>query len=196
MSLSYNEFDDFHRRSGDGSSDSVDDLIEESSIYTTRWGSTASTRFNPNDTDAHGQPIPDDRRERLERLLDLHTGKGEQSRKQDIRHSHMINDAKTFMSTINMPSSLEKRVLSIIESIDMSADTFGIYPYETVILAVCTLVYDEFLSDTYSIENGETVLEKRLQHRESFQELMDVCDVSHRDLQQVRNIVRTRTDAF
>lgn len=193
----HNAFDPFDRRTGNGSRNAADDWLDEASIFHNEWGSTATTTFNPEDTDAHGNKIPAYKQKRLERLYEWHNGKGESTRKDTIRQSHIENDARAFMSTLEMPELQRKRVLNILEDLDISSRTFGRNcPYEKIILALCSLVSDRELSRRLDRDDNPSAVDERLFLTDEFRELMDVTGMSTSDHRRIRERIRTISDEF
>lgn len=184
-------FDPFDRSNGNGSANWVDDSIDEQSIYDNQWGSSATTTFNPTGRDGHGNPIPQDRQETLERLYEWQHGKGEASRKGDIRHSHIENDADVFMSVLEMPKVQRDRVKNILHNLDIASQNFGSRKYEKIILALCTLISDEFLT-----KQPNPSIDDRLFLTDQFRELMDCTGMSSSELRKIRNSVREKSEYF
>jgi hypothetical protein len=188
-------YDAFDRGSGNGSSSAEDDMVEKYSIFHNEWGSAAATTFNPSDTDSKGNSIPKQKRQKFEDLYALHNGKGEQSRKDDIRWSHIKNDAKTFMSVLELPSPQRKQVMYILEEIDIS--TFGSdRTYEKIILGICSLVSDKELSERYDETETTKLWSRRLYNREEYQDLMEAVSMSVTEYRRVREQVRQKSDCF
>jgi len=189
-------YDAFDRSNGNGSASGSEDLIEEESIYTNEWGSSAATTFNPADTDAHGNPLPQSKQQKFEDLYALNNGRGEKSRRQDIRRSKVINDTKTFMSVAEIPQPLRERILHIVKNFDISSREMGGRRYEKVILAICSLVSDEELTNRHTVESDLDILDKRLYNKEEFQSLMDTVNMSGTEYRSIRNQVRQKSDYF
>lgn len=185
------KFDLFDRANGNGSRAKTDDWLDERSIFDNEWGSSAATTFNPNDTDINGDKLPEDRREKFESLYKLHNGKMEKSRKSDIRTSHINNDARTFMSVLEMPSTQRDRVMLVLDDLDISSNNFGSRPYEKIILAICSLVADEALSRRKNVEITE-----RLFLSDEFRDLMDCTKTSSSDLRKLRRDIREKSEHF
>jgi hypothetical protein len=183
--------DPFDRRSGNGSSSSGDDWLDSESIFRNEWGSSAATTFNPADDDGVGESIPDSKRARLRRLEEWHNGKAEENRAGSIRRSYILQDARLFMSVLDMPSSQRDIVLDILQNLDISSNNFGGRRYEKIILAICSLVSDEFLTD-----QPNPSLKERLFMRDSFRDLMRVCGMSSADHRKLRVSVREKSDYF
>lgn len=183
--------DPFDRSNGNGSSSSSDDWLDGESIFGNEWGSTAATTFKPADTDGQNHPIPQRKRERLERLYDLQNGKGEQSRKDTIRASYIENDAETFMSVLEMPEPQRETVRDILSNLDISSNNFGGRRYEKIILAVCSLVADEALSS-----QPNPSVNDRLFLTDEFRDLMEVNKMSSSEHRSLRVSVREKSDYF
>lgn len=184
-------FDPFHRSPGNGSRNGTSDWVDQMSIYDNEWGSTAATTFKPSGTDGKGHEIPESKRERYKTLYKLHNGKGERSRKSDIRTSHIRNDAQMFMSVLEMPDIERQRVLNILADLDLESKNFGGEKYEKVLLSLCSLVADESLSN-----KPNASVDDRLFLTDEFRELMDITGTSSTDLRNIRKHIRELTDAF
>lgn len=191
MQISENPFDHFDRSTGNGSGTNTDDWLDDESDFDVQWGSVAATDFGPDDTDIYDQPLPPRKRHRLKRQYKLHNGKGRKSRKDEIRQSYIINDADTFMSILEMPRSQRRRVVKILKELDISSNNFGSRRYEKVVLALCSLVSDEALSD-----RPDASVDKRLSNREPFRDLMEATDMTTTELRRTRAAIREETDAF
>jgi hypothetical protein len=176
--------DPFDRSNGNGSRSSSDDWLDEESIFSNEWGSTAATTFKPEDG-------PATKRDRLERWYDLQNGKGESSRKDTIRASHIQNDAETFMSVLEMPSRQRDTVREILDNLDISSNNFGGQRYEKIILAICSLVADEALSN-----QPNPSINDRLFLSDEFRDLMRVNEMSGSEHRQIRVNVRQKSDYF
>lgn len=190
------KLDAFDRGNGTGSASAEDDFLEQTSIFHNEWGSSAATTFNPADTDALGNPIPKEKQQKFEELYRLHNGKMERSRKQDIRDSYVANDAATFLSVLDMPTPQRKRVQKILSELDISANNFGGRRYEKIILAICSLVSDEALSDRHSVNIDIQISDKRILNRDEFEELMEVTGMSVTEHRKIREQVRQKSDYF
>lgn len=183
--------DPFHRGNGNGSRSDTEDWLDEQSIFDNEWGSSAATTFNPGGTDAYGHELSEERREKFESLYKLHNGKMESSRKSDIRTSYVENDAKMFMSVLEMPDTQRERVLLILNDLDISSNNFGSRRYEKIILALCTLVSDEALTD-----RPNPSIENRLFLRDEFRDLMDCTGTSSSELRKIRRDIRQKSEHF
>lgn len=178
--------DPFDRTNGNGSSNSTDDWLDEQSIYDNEWGSSAATTFNPNESS-----LPKSKREKFESLYEIHNGKLESSRRGDIIQSHIQNDTKMFMSVLEMPDVQRKRVLQILDNLDISSNNFGGRPYEKIILALCSLVADEALG-----QSPDPSVEDRLFLTDEFKDLMDCTKTSSSDVRKLRRDIREKSDYF
>lgn len=194
-SVQFTRLDSFDRGNGNGSREAEDDWLDTESIFHNEWGSTAATTFNPTDTDAQGNPLPPERQEKFEDLYELHNGKGESSRKDTIRQSHIVNDARTFMSVLEMPDNQRTRVLEILDDLDISSNNFGSRRYEKIILALCSLVSDEALSQRLQRED-EPSFDNRLYYTDEFRDLMDATRMSSSEHRQIRKQIRDKSDEF
>lgn len=183
--------DSFARGNGNGSRNGTDDWLDEQSIFDNEWGSAAATTFNPQDTDGQGHTIPKHKREKFETLYELHNGKMEKSRKSDIRTSYIENDARTFMSVLEMPEPQRERTMLILDDLDISSNNFGGRRYEKIILAICTLVADEALG-----QRPDPSVENRLFLTDEFRDLMDCTKTSSSDIRKLRRDIRNKSDHF
>lgn len=176
--------DPFDRGNGNGSRATEDDWLDEASIFHNEWGSTAATTFNPKEASLSKQS-------KFEDLYKLQNGKGETDRKDTIRQSHIVNDAKTFMSVLELPDPQRETVMSILDDLDISSNNFGGRRYEKIILAVCSLVSDEALSNQH-----DPSVDDRLFLTDEFRDLMRVNDMSGKEHRKIRVAVRDRSDYF
>jgi len=183
--------DPFNREHGSGSSSYSDDWLELNSIYDNEWGSQAATTFDPNDFDGYNQPLPKRRREFYERLYRLNNGYGEGSRHHTIKRSRIWNDTEMFMSVLDMPQTQRQIVREVVASYDMSSRASGGHPYEKIILAICSLVADEALT-----EQRNPSVDDRLFLTDEFRELMDVTAMSTSDHRRIRARVREQSPYF
>lgn len=191
-----NVYDAFDRSDGNGSASAEDDLVEKNSIFHNEWGSSAATTFKPSDTDAHGNDLSQKKQQKFEDLYALNNGKWEKSRKIDIHSSHVKNDAETFMSVLEIPTPQRKRVVHILDQVNISANNFGGRQYEKIILSICSLVCDEALSNRYPPTTDEDVTSKRLFNQEEFKELMETVSMSGTEHRKIREKVRQESDYF
>lgn len=182
-------FDPLDRSNGNGSGNWSDGTIDEQSIYDNPWGSNATTTFNPSGEDAYGDPIPKEKQQKLERLYEWHHGKGESGAR--ITTSHMENDAEMFMSALEMPEVQRERVRNILDHLDTSSNNFGSRKYEKIILALCTLISDEFLT-----ERPNPSIDDRLFLTDQFREFMDCTSMSSSELRKIRKAIREKSDYF
>jgi hypothetical protein len=189
--MTYSIFDAFDRQRGNGSRERSDDWLDEKSIFNNEWGSTAATTFDPDGPDGKGNEMTAEKRKKFERLYERNNGKGASSRRGDIRSSHVKNDAKMFMSALDMPSRQRERVLNILDGLDISSNTFGPRKYEKILLALCSLVADEALS-----RKEEPMIEERLFLSDNFRHCMDVTSMSSSELRQIRKRIREETNEF
>ena len=177
--------DPFDRSNGNGSRSVSADWLDGESIFSNEWGSTAATTFKPSDTDGQNHPIPKNKQNQLERLYKLQNGKGESSRKDTIRASYIENDAETFMSVLEMPEPQRETVREILSNMDISSNNFGGRRYEKIILAVCSLVADEALSN-----QPNPSVNDRLFLTDEFRDLMQVNAMSGKEHRKLRVSVR------
>jgi hypothetical protein len=192
----FEALDAFDRGHGTGSASAEDDFLEQSSIFHNEWGSSAATTFNPADTDAKGNDISEEKQRKFEDLYQLHNGKMEKLRKQDIRDSHVANDAATFVSVLEMTGPQRARVQRILEKLDISSNNFGGRRYEKIILSICSLVSDEALSERYSSDDDVQIFDKRLLNKDEFEELMQVTGMSGTEHRKIREQIRQKSDYF
>jgi len=180
----------FDRSSGNGSRSAEEDWIDQNTTAAENQWSTAETTFYYWEAPAH-------RQEKLESLYDTHHGRGESDRKTTIRRSRIVSDAETFTNILEFPEPERSRVINIAEEMDFSSKRFGGKSYEKVLLAICSLVSDRALSDY--IENGETSskqISDRIVLRDSFKNLMEVNDMSSREHNRIRQMIREKTEYF
>lgn len=173
--------DSLDRSSGNGSSGTGDEWLDEKSIFDNQWGSQAVTTFNPEDSS---------NTERMQRLYELHNGKYHPERSHDLSESYVKNDMETFMSVLEMPSRQRETVREIITKLDISSNNFS-RRYEKIILTVCSLVADEALSNQH-----DPSLDQRLFFSDEFRDLMDVTKMSSTEHRRIRVRVREESDYF
>ena len=176
--------DPFDRGNGNGSRNAGDDWTDEVSIFDNEWGSQAATTFNPKEA-------PLGRVDKFEFLYEIQNGKGEANRKTTIRQSHIENDMEMFMDVLEMPTYQRERVTYILDNLDLSSNNFGSKRYEKIILATCSLVSDEALSDS-----SDPDVSDRLFLQDSFRDLMDSTRMSSSEHRQLRVAVREKSDYF
>jgi hypothetical protein len=184
--------DPFDRSNGNGSRNTEEDWLDRESIYDNEWGSQAATTFKPHDTDGQGNPIPKDKQEKLQRLYERQNGKGDPDRKGEIRASHIENDIETFMSVLEMPSRQRETVREIMDNLDISSNNFGGgRRYEKIIMAVCSLVADEALSN-----RRDPSVDERLFLSDRYRDLMRATKMSSSDHRKLRVSIREKSEYF
>ena len=196
MSSTKDLLDPFNREVGSGSRNAEEDWVDDSSIFGNQWGSTAATTFNPSGQDGTGESLTPRQEKKYKNLYELHNGRGESDRHHTILESYIKNDAKMFMSTLDMPAHQRSDVLNIIQDLDISSQNFGKYrPYEKIILAVCSLVSDKALTQRID-EGADMSIDDRIFSTESFEELMESVGMTSGEHRQIRNRVRDESDYF
>jgi hypothetical protein len=185
MQPAHASLDPFDRTEGNGSNGRADDFLDGDSIFDNEWGSTAATTFKPSDCD---DPA---RRRKLERLYKLQNGKFEDTRIQTIRASNVENDAQTFMSVLELAEPQRDRIMEVLDDLDISSNNFGGRRYEKIILAICSLIADESLSN-----QPDPSLDDRLFLSDEFQNLMDVCNMTNSEHRKLRASVRDKSSYF
>lgn len=183
--------DPFDRSNGNGSRKASDDWVDGESIYSNEWGSTAATTFKPSDSDGQDHQIPQSKKNKLKRLYKLHNGKNEPSRKDTIRASYISNDVEMFMCVLEMPEPQRETVREILSNIEVDSNNFGSRRYEKIILAICSLVADEALSNRQNPS-----LSDRLFSTDRYRDLMEVNGMSSTDHRKIRVSVREKSDYF
>lgn len=186
--------DPFDRGNGTGSCEETDDWLDSKSIYDNEWGSTAATTFNASEFDFDGDVgslSKKQKQERLERLYARHNGKGESDRQDSILTSYILNDTRLFLSILEMPDNQRETVIQIIESMDISSNGSGGTRYEKIILAVCSLVSDEALSN-----QPDPSLSERLYQSKEYRELMEANRMTGAEHRRLRVHVREKSDYF
>jgi len=87
---------------------------------------------------------------------------------------------------------------------DISSNTFGGKSYEKIILAVCSLISDEHLSESIkkyqtsdtTLNKGEDMLQRRLFLSEPYRELMEAVNMSSSEHRKIRTRVREISPYF
>jgi hypothetical protein len=183
-------FDPFDRSNGNGSRSAEEDWLDENSTASENQWSTAETTFYYWEASASQQ-------EKFESLYNAHHGKGEGDRRSTIRRSHIVNDAETFVNVLELPRPQAERVVNIAKDLDFSSNRFGGKPYEKILLAVCSLVSDQALSQRLNHQNIDSSLEaQRIVLDETFRDLMEVNDLGSREHNRIREMLREKTDRF
>lgn len=177
-------FDPFDRGIGNGSSSGEDDYIDQGRIYggDNDWANQSATTFNAAEAPTKEQ--------KFHRLYKLNQGKGEQSRRDTIRASHINNDLETFMSVLEMPLRQRQIVRDIIDEVGIDSNTFGGVTYEKIILTTCSLVADEALS-----QNGGSFSD-RLFLSDKYKELMRATNMGSQDHRKLRVKIRDKSSHF
>lgn len=183
------DFSALVRKSGDGSRSVEADWIDENTRVSDNKWTTSRTTFWSDDTDGKGNALKKSKREKYSRLREVHdrfAGENEKyNRKTTIRYGHIMNDVFTFCEICDLREHQTQSVANIIRETDISSNTYGGKSYETIILAVMSLIVDR---DINSVEN----MDKRLILTEEFQNLMDSNKIGSKDLRKVRQMVRER----
>lgn len=180
--------DALDREAGAGSRCKEEDWLDVNTTASEDQWSTANTTFRASEAPAH-------RREHFESLYRVHAGWGESDRRGTIRRSCIVSDAETFCSILELPKYQKKRIVSIAEEIDLSPSRFGGKAYEKVLLSICSLVSDKFLSQRMNGTSDE-IMDNRLVRRDDFRELMDVNNLSSREHNRIRQMLREKTEYF
>jgi hypothetical protein len=188
--------DRLERSAGNGATSEKDALVDGASIFTNEWGSAAATTFDPQDTDASGNDISNHKQRQFEDLYALHNGRYEQSRKGDIRSSHIHNDLNTFCSVLELEQAKRDDVEHVVNNIGVASTEFGGRKYEKIILAICSLVVDKRLSEQHSVHTDIDVQARRLTNRADFTELMDTVGMTPTELREIRTQIRKRSQFF
>lgn len=178
--------DPLNRDDGTGSRSKEADWLDQNTTASEHEWSTAETTFYMSEVPPHKKQLFSD-------LYDWHHGKGESDRSSTLHRMEMVSDTETFCAVLELPDSLQERVLHIMEDIDISANNFGGKSYEKIILAVSSLVYDEYLS---SRPTEEVEYDQRLIFDDDFRELMDANSLGSNELRGIREQVRQKTEYF
>lgn len=178
------DLDPFDRGNGNGSRSTEEDWLDENTTASENQWSTAATTFYISDAPAY-------RQEHFESLYKANNGWGESDRRGTIRRSHIVNDAETFASILELPPYQRKRVTQIAQEIDLSSNRFGGKPYEKILLAICSLVSDEELS-----KRPNPSVDNRLICTDEFRDLMEVNKLGSREHNRIREMLREKTDYF
>jgi len=180
--------DPFDRSNGNGSRSAEEDWLDENTTAAENQWSTAETTFYYWEASAAQQS-------KFQDLYDAHHGKGESDRRSTIRRSHIVSDAQTFASILEMPRPQEEHVVAIAQELDFSL--FGGKPYEKILLAVCSLVSDEALSRNVNQNSVDASLaNERLILTDEFRDLMNVNDLGSKEHSRIRQMLREKTDVF
>lgn len=176
--------DAFDRSNGNGSRNSQEDWLDQHTTSAENQWSTAETTFYISDAPSH-------RQEHFKSLYRTHNGWGESDRKDTIRQSHIINDAETFCSILELPEHQRTDVLEIVREIDLASQQYGGKPYEKILLAICSLVSDKALSD-----REDPSIENRIVLTDEFRDLMEANNLGSREHSRIREMIRSKTLYF
>lgn len=185
---SVRHYDPFDRSSGNGSRSAEEDWLDENTTAAENEWSTAETTF-------YYWEAGDNQSQHYKDLYDAHHGKGEGDRRSTIRRSHIVKDAKTFSNILELPRPQAEYVVEISKQLDFSL--FGGKPYEKILLAVCSLVSDEALSQKLDHNNPRSnIADRRVVLSESFRDLMEVNSLGSREHNRIRQLLREKTELF
>lgn len=183
--------DPFDRRNGNGSRSAEEDWLDENSTAAENQWSTAATTFRISDAPAHRQA-------HYSNLYDYHTGWGERDRRGTIRKATIIDDAETFCNILELPEMEQRRIMEIVQDIDLSSNRFGGKSYEKIILAICSLVSDKALSERLEQDTvtSDQLERHRLVLQDEFRDLMECNSLGSREHSRIRQMLREKTDFF
>lgn len=175
----------FDTTPGNGSSNKEEEWLDVNTTASENQWSTAETTFYY--WEADDQKFKD--------LYDTHHGKGESDRDATIRRAHMVADAKTFCSILELPETQRNRIVELVRDFDFSSQRFGGKPYEKILLAFCSLVSDEAL--TRKLKKHDRQVEgRRIICDERFKQLMDANGLGSKEHNRIRQMLREKTDEF
>lgn len=178
--------DTLDRSNGNGSRTTEEDWLDEHTTASANEWSSAETTFYYWDAPAHQQ-------RNFKNLYDRQHGKGDSSRSSELPRMKAMADTKAFCAMLEVNSSVQERIEFIMERIDISANTYGGKSYEKIILAVCTLVYDEYLS---SRPVKDVEYSQRLIFDDTFRDLMEANNLGSKELRGIREQIRSKSDYF
>jgi transcription initiation factor TFIIIB Brf1 subunit/transcription initiation factor TFIIB len=179
-------FDQLDRTGGNGSRNEQEDWLDENTTSAENEWTSAETTF-------YYWKAPPHKQQAFKRLYDRQHGKGDSDRASELSQQRAMADSRAFCSMLELPESLRERVLYIMERMDFSSSTTGGKSYEKIILAVISLVYDEYLS---SRPLEEIQYEQRLIFDETFRQLMENNGYGSKELRGVREQIRSKSDFF
>lgn len=183
------EHDPLDRTNGNGSRSAEEDWLDDNTTSSENEWSTAETTFYYWEASSGQQS-------HFEELYDKHHGKGESDRRSTIRRSYIVKDARTFCSILELPDPQRNHVISIAEDLDFSSNRFG-KKYEKILLAVCSLVSDQALSQYIdNTNNSSDAIERRIVLSDEFRELMDANNLGSREHNRIRQMLREKTEHF
>ena len=187
---SVQHYDPFDRSNGNGSRSAEEDWLDENTTAAENQWSTAETTFYYWEASAAQQS-------KFQDLYKAHHGKGESDRDFTIRRSHIVNDAQTFVSILEMADPERDRVIQVAQELNFSSNRFGGKPYEKILLAVCSLVSDEALSRHVNQNSVDASLaNQRLILTDEFRDLMDVNNLGSKEHSRIRQMLRDKTELF
>lgn len=178
--------DALDRTGGNGSRTTEEDWLDQHTTSAENEWSSAKTTF-------YYWEAPEHKQHNFKRFYNKQHGKDDPNRSSELPRMRALADAKAFCAILNLNKQLTERIIYIMEEIDMDSNTFGGKSYEKLILAICSLVYDEHLSSmpVDSIQYGQ-----RLIFDETFRDLMESNELGSNELRGVREQVRTKTEFF
>lgn len=175
-------FDQLNREYGDGSRSEQSDWHDDNNRISRDLYTSARTTFWPSDVDDTAT---------YEQLLDTHKrfsdGEFAEDRKTSIRYGHIVNDINSFCNYCELSRNQTEAVVNIIKTTNISSNNYGGRSYETIILAVMSLVVDR------DIENPQN-LGERLILNDEFKQLLDAVGIGSTELRRTREQVRERVD--
>lgn len=187
---SVQKHDPLDRSNGNGSRSAEEDWLDDNTTAAENEWSTAETTFYYWEASAGQQS-------HFEELYNKHHGKGESDRRSTIRRSYIVKDAQTFASILELPDAQSERIIQIAETLDFSSKRFGGKPYEKILLAVCSLVSDQALSQYIENTDGSRdAIERRIVLTDEFRELMETNDLGSREHNRIRQMLREKTEHF
>jgi len=179
-SILLDNIDELHREAGDGSVGRFDDIIDDSSSIENHHWSQGETTFRISDAPKSTKHI-------YKRLYRANMGYGSLDRASVLRTAHIRKDIESFCAILEMIKNLESRVKSIVLD-DIDLKEAGSHKYEPIVLATCTLVHDEYLSNQDNVS-----LDDRIKNSDKFQSLMEANNTDYSEISDLRPWVRERS---
>lgn len=178
--------DALDRTGGNGSRTTEEDWLDQNTTASENEWSSANTTF-------YYWEAPSHRQGRFKDLYKKQHGKDDPNRSSELPMMRALADAKAFSSMLDFSDTLTERVIHIVREMDIGSNESGGKSYEKIILAVCSLVYDEHLS---SMPPSSVKYDQRLIFDETFRDLMESNNLGNKELRGVREQIRNKTVFF
>jgi len=163
----------FATEEGDGAAPSIDDKIDKEAVIENDGRSNTRTFFYPSSA-------PSDKQKQFKRMIRWQDGEGSSDRAMKNRAADKSRYIDTFCSYIGMSSYHMDRVQHIMDSINMRY--MAHYSSQMVVLAIISIVANE---DNWFIRDED-----------DYRRLLKDTDTSLRDISNIRQLVREKSDVL